>query len=259
MKELELAKQAAVAGGKVVAKYFHSSVQMREKSVGDLVSDADIESEQVIAAAIRAAYPDHEILGEETNKGNPDAEHLWIVDPLDGTHNFAHKIPHFAVSIGYYREGQAVCGVIHNPIVDSWYEVVRGQGAWHEGRQVKVADDRRLSETMIAVGFYYDRGKLMQATLGVIDRLMHKQIHGVRRMGTASLDFTMVGTGSFGAFFEYCLAPWDFAAGRLFVEEAGGRVTTFHDDSLPMAPSSILATNGYLHDQMLELIQTQFE
>ena len=90
MKELELAKQAAFAGGEVVAKYFHSSVQMREKSVGNLVSDADIESEQVIAAAIRAAYPDHEILGEETNKGDPDAEHLWIVDPLDGTTNFVH-------------------------------------------------------------------------------------------------------------------------------------------------------------------------
>ena len=253
--ELIVAEEAARAGGAVVARYFRDGITMRSKDIANLVSDADIEAEQAIVKVIRASFPDHEVLAEEAHPGDAGAEHLWVVDPIDGTNNFAHKIPHFAVSIAYYRAGQAECGLIYNPVRDEWHTTVRGRGAFQNGRRVRVAEHARLDEALIGVGFYYDRGAMMEATLAAIGALKRRQIHGIRRFGTASLDLVMVGMGMYGAYFEYELSPWDFAAGRLFVEEAGGRVTTARGEPLPLAKSSILASNGPLHEMVLELIR----
>ena len=218
------------------------------------MTDADLESEQTIARVIRETFPDHAILGEETFRDDATAEHLWVVDPLDGTTNFAHGIPHFAVSVAYYHNGEAVCGAIYNPITQDWYTTARGDGAFANGKRVHVAQEDRLSEVLIGVGFYYDRGAMMEATLAAVRDLFHQQIHGIRRFGTASLDLVQVGMGRYGAFFEYQLSPWDFAAGRLFVEEAGGRVTTSTGEELPMQKTGILASNGRLHEAVLKII-----
>ena len=253
MRELEVARSAARAGSEIVQRYFHEGVDFRSKLDASLVSDADVESERAIASLIRDALPGHAVLGEEEQTADVDAEHLWIVDPLDGTNNFAHQIPHFAVSIAYYHCGLPQCGVVFNPIRDDWFEAVRGQGARHNGRAVQVSETSRLSESLIGVGFYYDRGAMMEATLSAIRDLFHAQIHGIRRFGTASLDLCHVGCGLYGAFFEYELSPWDFAAGRLFVEEAGGLVTTCDGGNLPLARSTLLASNRRLHDSLLEI------
>lgn len=253
MYQLEIARRAARAGGEIIQRYFHEGVDIRSKQGASLVSDADVESEQAIARLIGEAFPGHAVLGEEEHAGDVSAEHLWIVDPLDGTSNFAHHIPHFSVSIAYYHDGEPQCGVIFNPIRDDWYEAVRGQGATHNGRAVHVSGKSQLSEVLIGVGFYYDRGAMMEATLAAIRDLFRAQIHGIRRFGTASLDLCHVGCGLYGAFFEYQLSPWDFAAGRLFVEEAGGRVTTCDGADLPIARSTVLASNGILHEAMLEI------
>ncbi len=140
--ELEVAEAAARAGGAIVARYFRDGIAIRSKDVANLVSDADVEAEHAVAEVIRAAYPGHEILGEETLRGDATAEHLWIIDPLDGTNNFAHKIPHFAVSVGYYRHRQAVCGVVFNPVRDDWFRAVRGQGAYAGSERVSVGADK---------------------------------------------------------------------------------------------------------------------
>jgi myo-inositol-1(or 4)-monophosphatase len=259
MLELETAKRAAHAGGDVLTRYFRDGVAIHSKAACELVSQADIQSEQTIVSVIRETFPDHAVLGEEAHRAvDPQAENLWVIDPLDGTNNFAHRISHFAVSIAYYHGGEAVCGVVYNPITGDWYEATRGQGAMHNGAAVRVADHRRLDEVLIAVGFYYDRGAMMQATLAAIGDLFRQQIHGVRRFGTAALDLAYVGMGCYGAFFEYQLSPWDFAAGRLFVEEAGGRVTTCDGQPLPLAPTSILASNGPLHDAVLEIVRRHY-
>jgi myo-inositol-1(or 4)-monophosphatase len=255
MPELTIAEEAARAGGAIVMRYFREGVAMRSKDIANLVSDADVEAERAIVGVIRRAYPDHEVLGEEAHRGDPGAEHLWVVDPLDGTNNFAHKLPHVAVSIAYYRAGRPECGVVFNPIRDEWHVAVRGQGAFHDGRRARVAEHTRLDEALISVGFYYDRGAMMEATLAAIGALKRRQIHGIRRFGTASLDLCMIGLGTFGAHFEYELAPWDFAAGRLFVEEAGGRVTTCRGGPLPLAKTSVLASNGPLHEAILEIVR----
>ncbi|MBX6312683.1 MAG: inositol monophosphatase [Isosphaeraceae bacterium] len=254
--ELNVAEEAARAGGAVVARYFREGIAMRSKDIANLVSDADIEAEHAIVAAIQRRFPDHEILGEEVHRGNTGAEHLWIVDPLDGTNNFAHKVPHIAVSVAYYRAGVPECGVIFNPVREEWHTAVRGRGAFFNGQRVQVAEHTRLDEVLVGVGFYYERGAVMEATLAAIGALKRRHIHGIRRFGTASLDLCMVGLGQFGAYFEYTLSPWDFAAGRLFVEEAGGRVTTCQGEPLPLVRSSILASNGLLHEAMLEIVRS---
>lgn len=254
--EQTIAEEAARAGGAVAARYFREGVTMRTKDVANLVSDADIEAEQAIAAVIQKAFPTHVILGEESHQGgDASAEHLWVIDPIDGTNNFAHKIPHFAVSVAYYHAGVAQCGVIYNPIREEWHSAARGQGAFHDGEPVRVDEATRLDQVIVGVGFYYDRGAMMEATLDAIGELKRRQIHGIRRFGTASLDLCLVGLGCYGAYFEYQLSPWDFAAGRLFVEEAGGTVTDARGGRLPLGPSSILASNGKIHEAMLEVIR----
>lgn len=254
MRELDVAIEAAREGGRIVAKYFREGVEIRSKASHDLVSDADVESEAAVASVIQRSLPGHQILAEENLRADANSEHLWIVDPLDGTNNFAHAIPHFAVSVAYYRAGEPICGVVHHPIRDEWYVASRGEGARLGDDPVHVADHRTLDQSLVGLGFYYDRGAMMEATLAAMMDLFRNHVHGVRRFGAASLDLCMVASGQFGAFFEYALAPWDFAAGRLFVEEAGGKVTTCSGNPLPIAKTSLLATNGYLHYAMMEVV-----
>ena len=257
MEEFEVCKEAARAGSETVADFYRDGVTMRSKESYNLVSDADVETEKQIGNIIHRTFPDHAVLGEEVYGSDAAAagENLWIIDPIDGTNNFAHRVPRFSVSVAYYRRGEPACGVVCNPIHNDWYEAVRGEGAFHNGERVAVGGQASLDEVLVGVGFYYDRGAMMESTLEAIRELFGRNIHGVRRFGSASLDLCDVGTGSFGAFFEYKLSPWDFAAGRLFVEEAGGRVTTCTGDDLPLAQTSVMASNSLLHDAMLEIVK----
>lgn len=261
---LRVAVDAAHAGGEVLMRYLRDGVAIRDKSSDggkryDLVTDADFESEAVIAKTIAAAFPDHELLGEESlSAGRVDADHLWIIDPLDGTNNFAHQVPHFAVSIAYYRHGTPLAGVVWNPAREDRFTATAGGGAFHNGNPVRVSDDTGLTQSMIGCGFYYDRGEMMRQTLKAVEAFFGQEIHGIRRFGTAALDLCFVGCGQFGGYFEYQLSPWDFAAGLLFVREAGGRVTTALGDDVPLAKTSLVASNGTLHDSMLAITREHF-
>ena len=266
MKELDIAKAAARAGGDIAMRHFRKGVPVRSKGSAEdgsqqtynLVSDADVETEHAIVELIRKAFPQHAFLGEESHQADILAEHLWIIDPIDGTTNFVHGIPHFAISIAYYQQGTPICGVIYNPARDDWFETVRGQGAFVNGVAARVGQQQRLDEVLIGTGFYYDRGAVMESTLGAVADLFRQNIHGIRRLGTASLDLVQVGCGMFGAFFEFQLSPWDFAAGRLFVEEAGGRISTCTGAPIPLALSSLLASNGSLHEDVLGILSGHF-
>jgi myo-inositol-1(or 4)-monophosphatase len=258
--ELKIAITAAKAGQAILKKYFAdlASAGIENKTSNDeyqgIVTQADVEAERAIVETIRSAFPDHEFLAEEEHADGADALHLWIIDPLDGTNNFAHGIPHFAVSIAYYCDGVAECGVVLNPSTNDAFTCQRGRGAKWNGNPVSVNDHETLAETMIAVGFYYDRGAMMQSTLRAVDELFQQNIHGIRRFGTAALDIVQVGLGRFGGYFEYQLSPWDFAAARLFLEEAGGKITTCRNTELPLSKTSVLATNSRLHPAMLEIV-----
>ena len=262
--ELRTAIDAAKNAGNVLLKHFEnfSFIESTNKESWDLLTQADIEAEKLVLNEIRSSFPDHSILAEESSTESDDvknARHLWIVDPLDGTNNFAHGIPHFAVSIAYYKNQKPELGVILSPFQNDLFVAVSGKGAWHNGAKVNVNSHNQLDQTMIGVGFYYDRGEMMQATLSSIEKLFEKKIHGIRRMGTAALDLVQVGLGRFGAYFEYTLSPWDFAAGRLFVTEAGGKVTDCEGNDLPLTKSAVLATNGKLHDDVLSIVHRSNE
>jgi myo-inositol-1(or 4)-monophosphatase len=259
MTELEVAVEAARRGGELAASFFRRATTMARKTSYNLVTDADVAVEAVISEIIRHHFPHHHIWGEESNhQAHAQTEHLWLVDPIDGTNNFLHGIEQFAVSIAYIEAGQPTVGVVHNPLRGDWYQAVRGQPATHNGHPLQVSGAGRLDEALVGVGFYYDRGVLMRGTLATIEDLFGRDIHGIRRFGAASLDLCAVASGQFDAYFEFELAPWDFAAGRLIVEQAGGRVTTCHGQELVATKSSLLATNGRLHPDMLSVVAPRY-
>lgn len=255
-KVLDVAVDAARQGGDVLMRCLRDGVIMRDKADAggksyDLVSDADLESERVIGEVIAKAFPHHALLGEEELSADVESPHLWIIDPLDGTNNFAHQVPHFAVSIAYHEQGISQAAVVLNPAREDLFTAVRGGGAFLNGQPINVDDADSLEKTLIGCGFYYDRGEMMRRTLEAVGEFFEQDIHGIRRMGTASLDLCQVACGQYGGFFEYKLSPWDFAAGALIVEEAGGRLTTATGEAVSLCPTSIVASNTRLHDSML--------
>ena len=260
--ELEVAVAAATQAGTLLRDFFESDnftvdeKQLQGEGQG-LVTQADLESEKLIIERIKKAFPEHQFLAEESVADQETENHdfLWVIDPLDGTNNFAHHIPHFAVSIAFYHEGKSRVGVIYDPMRNDLFTTVKGQGARHNGKPVSVNNHSTLTQTMLAVGFYYDRGDMMKQTLASIEKIFEQNVHGIRRMGTAALDLVQVGLGRFGGYFEYTLSPWDFAAAQLFVEEAGGTVTTCDGEPLPLQKSSVLASNSLLHESILNLVK----
>lgn len=265
MQPIEVAELAADTGARILAEAFQNGSVARGKSNADgfnaheLVTDADLASQAAIVELIHDKFPTHAILAEEDHPADVSNDHLWIVDPLDGTNNFAHGIPHWAVSIAYYEGGRPECGVVYNPIRQDRYTAQAGQGALHNGKLIRVNQASSLTEVIVAAGFYYDRGAMMEATLAAIGDLFRARIHGFRRFGTAALDLCQVAQGWYGGYFEFELSPWDFAAGRLIVEEAGGIVTSCGGHPFPLDKSSILAANSHLHNSLLELVSPHFQ
>lgn len=256
--ETRAAIEAARAGAEVLLRYFRGQLEVSHKETFNLVSRADTESEVAITQSLRRVFPKDSFLAEEGGGGEIPASGapLWIVDPLDGTNNFVHGLEQFAISIARVTGKETTCGVVYRPVNDEWFVAERGNGAWHNGRRVAVSSVERLDQALLAVGFYYDRDRMMKATLEAMEALFRLQIHGFRRLGAASLDLCLTGCGQFEGYFEFRLAPWDFAAGRLFVEEAGGVVTDC-DGLKPRhdALSSLLAAPPRMHSRILEVIQ----
>jgi myo-inositol-1(or 4)-monophosphatase len=251
----EVGLAAAAAGVSALQDFHDRHVEVTEKGIGNFVTAADLASETAIVAVLRNAFPDHAIVAEESHRENAYADCVWIIDPLDGTNNFLHGIPHFAVSIGYYERGQGILGMIAQPTTGDWYVAQQGLGAWRNGRPISVSAASQLRDAMIGCGFYYDRGRRMRATFDTLIDLFGAGIHGMRRMGAAALDLAYLACGQFDGFFEYQLSPWDFAAGAVLVAEAGGQVSDCWGQPLPLDRiSSLCASNGRLHAPLLETI-----
>lgn len=250
-----VAIEAAHAGSLALLDYFRKPLEVRSKGVANYVSQADLAAESAIVQRIQDAYPSHAILSEESHSDRADAEHSWIIDPLDGTNNFIHGIPHFAVSIGYYQKGVGVLGIVTSPATGDWFVAAKGEGAWFNGQQIHVSSAEGLDQAMIACGFYYDRDEMMRSTLDTIGDLFRCQIHGIRRCGAAALDLAYVAAGWFDGFFEYRLSPWDIAAGAVIIQEAGGTLSDCRGNPVALHhSSSVCASNQKLHPSMLEVV-----
>ncbi len=252
---LAVAQSAARAASEVLLKYF-GRVEFRHKQAShNLVTTADLESEQLISQMIEAQFPSHAILREESaSTGGLDAEHLWIVDPLDATNNYAHGIPHFCISIGYAHRGQRQVGVVYDPLRNEMFSAVRGGGAKLNDQPIRVTNPSDLTECIVATGFYYERGEVMERTLDGLRDLFRQNIRGMRRMGAAGLDLSWVACGRMQAFFEYRLAPWDYAAGSLIVEEAGGICRDRAGHPLTLGSCSILAAGPAVFPAFKEVV-----
>jgi myo-inositol-1(or 4)-monophosphatase len=245
---------AREAGSLLRAKL--GAVDVDYKGTVDLVTDVDRASEALIAAKISAAYPEHALVGEEGTRG-PSGEinrrgYSWIFDPLDGTTNYAHGYPHFAVSIALERAGETQLGVVYDPMRDEMFEATRGGGARLNGAPMRVSSTDELIRSLLATGFSYDLTARAE-NMALWDAFLNI-CQGTRRDGAAALNLTYVACGRLDGFWERPLNPWDVAAGALIVQEAGGKVSGFDGDRFDPFAREVLAGNGPIHNLMLAVI-----
>ena len=230
-------------------------LQVSVKGPGDFVSAADLKAEKVLRAELGKARPNYGFLMEETGATpGTDTHHRWIVDPLDGTTNFLHGIPHFAISIGLERDGEIIAGLIYEPVRDEMFWAERGAGAFHNDRRLRVSARRHLAEALVGTGIpFIGRGNHANY-LATLNAVM-AATSGVRRMGVASLDLASVAAGRFEGFWEFGLRPWDLAAGTLIVREAGGYVSDLGGGQGMLESGDVIAANDHLHQPLLQLIK----
>lgn len=257
--QLKIALEAAKAAGAVQVKYFGNEFSIAEKKASyDRVTSADLESEEIIVNILCKSYPDYNIVAEENDYPRTNSDYTWIIDPLDGTNNFSCGIPIFASSIALVKGNDVLCGVVYNPIDKTLFYAQKGKGAFLNDKKIQVNDANNLKEALLITGFYYDRGQDMQNNLRTVERFFKSDIIGLRRLGAAALDLCYVASGRAAGFWEFCLRSWDFAAGRIILEEAGGRITNnVGDDVLVNDKSFIVASNSKIHDHMLQIIQNK--
>ncbi len=245
------------AGGILVDR-LGRALQVSNKGDIDLVTEADLASEQLIIERIRSHYPRHSILAEESgasenSSGNTESEWKWIIDPLDGTTNYAHGYPCFCVSIGLERAGKLELGVVYDPLRNEMFAAERGQGATLNERPVRVSAVAELNQAMLCTGFPYNVRERPDFARDFSNFTMKAQ--AVRRDGSAALDLAYVACGRFDGFWEDGLNPWDLAAGVLLIEEAGGKVSDFEGAPLDIYSPRVLATNGLVHQSMMAVIR----
>ena len=250
----QVAAEVARAAGDLLLNHFRTDITVSHKGEIDLVTEVDIASEGLIVSRLRDAFPGHTILAEEKHAARPGGSHVWIVDPLDGTVNYAHGIPIFAVSIGLEIDGELACGAVYSPVLDELFTARRGGGSFRNGRQIKVSSTPRLADSLIATGFPYDIRTSPKNNLDNF-REFAPRAQGLRRGGSAALDFCYVAAGHLDGFWEVSLHPWDCAAGYLIVREAGGTVTNFDGARGSIYEREMVSSNSLIHGEMLAVLQ----
>lgn len=251
IKDLE---KLAYQAGEILRAGYNKKHQIDYKGAIDLVTEIDHQSEDFLLDAILRQFPDHHILAEENGSVNEGGDHIWYIDPLDGTVNYAHNIPIFCVSIGYAFRGALQLAAVYDPMRDELFSAVKDEGAWLNGEPIHTSAAKELSESLLTTGFPYDMWETKNDNLVDYGRFA-KRTQGVRRLGAAALDLCYVGAGRFDGFWEQSLKPWDVAAGGLIAREAGAKVTQIDGNSNYLAaPLSILAAPPELYAKMSALL-----
>ena len=255
MEYLDFSIELARAAGGVLRHYMDREKQVELKGRANLVTAADREAEALIISRIRERYPNHAVLAEESGETGPpgppsgSGEGRWIIDPLDGTTNFAHQYPFFCVSIGFEQEGSILCGAVYDPWRDEMFSGGRGLGSFLNDRRLRVSDTDTLRGALIMTGFPYGFREKIRMAMGQFEAFLIES-QAVRRGGSAALDLCYTALGRVDGFWEMDLHPWDTAAGVVILEEAGGRVTDFSGRPFSIYGKEILASNGRIHAEM---------
>ncbi len=250
---MTVARNAAYSAGKILKDNIAGTRQIIHKGEINLVTEMDMRSERAVVEILHSFFPDHGIIAEEETNIQNGSAFTWIIDPLDGTTNYAHGYPCFSVSIALQREGEVILGVVYDPMRDELFSAQKGRGAELNGRLIKVSSVDRLLLSLLATGFPYDRKTSEKNNLKYFRELLMAS-QEVRRDGSAALDLCSVACGRFDGFWELKLKPWDVAAGSVIVREAGGVISNFSGSSFSLHEEEILASNGKIHGQMLEIL-----
>jgi len=258
MKELKayeaIATDAVHLAGKVLTQHFNSIKNFEIKKDAGIVTKADTDSEEILSEFFNKKTPDFGILAEENGaKGNDKIK--WIIDPLDGTTNFFHGFPHFNISVALEYEGVVCVGVVHNPITGDIYHCTKGSGAYKNKKPIRVSKNKDLSSSMLGTGFAYMRDEVLDQALSLFKKFTYKS-HGIRRPGAAALDLCYLAEGIYDGFYEKTLSAWDVSAGALLIEEAGGKVSDYKGNKFSIYGKEILASNGLIHDQIIEVLNS---
>lgn len=241
---------AAYKSADIINRFSGNLARVSKKGPIDLVTEADVASEENIIREIRRRFPDHEILAEESGLSRTGSSgNRWIIDPLDGTTNFAHQIPAYAISIAFAADDEVKMGVVLNPVSGELFTGIRGQKATLNGHSIAVSAQPKISESLLATGFAYDVKQMLDPVMRRLRQCIRAS-RGIRRIGAAALDLCFVACGRFEGFWEENLKPWDTAAGWLIAEEAGARITDFDGNPYELTKKQILATNGLIHDEL---------
>ena len=249
---INIAKEA----GEIVREGFGKKLKIEYKSnETNLVTEIDKASEKFITDFIKKTYPKHDILAEESGEMKSGSEYLWVVDPLDGTTNFAHGLPIFSVSIGLQKKGKTILGVVYDVMQDITYFAEEGNGAYANSERLKVSLNDKINHSVLVTGFPYNISENPEKTLEIFSALTRKA-RAIRRLGSAAIDMCYVAKGVFDAFWEVYLHPWDICAGILIVEEAGGIITDFHGKKIDIYAKRILASNEKMHPHLMDIINS---
>ena len=250
---------AAHAGAEQILKFFNNDFKISNKEgVNNLVTEADHASEKAIIDVIQREFPDHQILSEEIGKLETQSEYKWVIDPIDGTVNFAHGIPLNCVSIGIEWKGEVILAAVYNPHLHEFYFAEKGKGATLNDKPIHVSGESSVIKACLVTGFPYTYINIPNGPLEIFERFIRKGVP-VRRLGSAAIDLCWVAAGRFDGFYEHKLEAWDSAAGYLIVEEAGGKVTDHEGNRFSIYQHRILATNGKIHDEMIAVINNKKE
>lgn len=253
-KELAVAREAATESGRLLRDMFGNVSRIIKKGEIDLVTEADLQSEKIILEILSRNFPRDTILTEESGIHNKLPERTWIVDPLDGTTNFAHNFPFFAVSIALEVKGMPVLGIVNNPYFEEKFEAVKDNGAFLNQDPIKVSTTNELRNSLLATGFPYNIYKDPDTVLDLLKEMI-VAAQGVRRPGSAAIDLCYVAAGRLDGFWEQDLMPWDTAAGNLIVSEAGGTVSDYHGNPYTPFKKSIIASNSHIHEKIINTLK----
>jgi myo-inositol-1(or 4)-monophosphatase len=251
---LRAARKAALEAGKMLKLGLNERSEVTFKGAVDLVTNFDNRAQEMIFSRLRESFPEHGFLAEEGLNHGEHREFRWIIDPLDGTTNYAHGVPIFCVSIGLEFQGKIILGVVYDPMQDELFHALAGEGAFRNGKEIHVSSESDLGRSLLATGFPYD------VRVSPVNNAVHfdnflTRAQAVRRCGSAALDLCYVACGRFDGFWELKLHPWDVAAGGLIVREAGGRLSDFDGREFDIHKPEALATNGLIHEQMMQVLQ----